>query len=182
MPARSFAPGLLVVSLLACGTETPIEPTLNSARSLAAIPLTDIQSAPLSFEQFVPCAAGGAGETIEWTGELTLVFHSTTLLDRDGELRRLLAVFSFSGTLTGIGQTTGDVYQVRYSQHGPSHEPDIIDRAAPLSNFVLDLRIRSADGRFLGRERVRAHITTSPSGETKDAEQTFPYRTEASRT
>lgn len=164
MRSRSFAVPLLV-ALLGCGTDSPLEPPLDAARPLAAIPLTDIQSAPLSFEQFVPCAAGGAGETIAWEGELTLVFHSTTLLQRDGSLRRLLAVFSFSGTLTGVGQTTGEVYQVRYSQHGPTHEPDIIDRAAPLSNFVLDLRIRSADGRFLGRERVRAHITTSPSGE-----------------
>ena len=47
------------------------------------IPLTDVQSAPLSFEQFVPCAAGGTGETIEWTGVLTLVFLLVHLVPGD---------------------------------------------------------------------------------------------------
>jgi hypothetical protein len=74
----------------------------------AAETFSDNQRVPLEFfDVFVPCAAGGAGEVVSLEGTLHIASHVT--LDGAG---------GFHGTfhanpqgVTGVGQTTGDVYR-----------------------------------------------------------------------
>lgn len=167
-PYRITSP-LLGLLIFACGESgTPLEPggsTLDApARSAAAIPLTEIQHFPTAFSEFLPCANDGAGEFIDWSGELTLVFHSTTLLTKEGELKTLLATFQVTGSLAGIGQSTGDSYLGRYGRHGPVHEREILDSARFDHNLVFDIQVRSAKGALVGIQTIRAHTTTDPEG------------------
>lgn len=156
--------------ILACGEAgTPFEPAdrvLNAPIvAAAAIPLTEVQHFSTTFTQFLPCANGGAGEDIDWTGELQLVFHSTTLLTKDGELKTLLATFETTGKLDGVGRTTGDRYVGKYSSHGPVHEREILGSSRFNHNLVFVIQVKSARGALVGIQTIRAHTTVSPDGD-----------------
>lgn len=62
---------------------------------------------PQPFQRLVPCAAEGAGELVDLSGTLHLLFH-TTLDGSGGFHTRFLA--NPQG-VTGIGLTTGDIYR-----------------------------------------------------------------------
>ena len=161
---------LLGLIVFACGEAgTPFEPhnrVLDAPIvAAAAIPLTEVQHFSNSFTQFLPCANGGAGEDIDWTGELQLVFHSTTLLTKDGELKTLLAAFNSTGSLEGVGRTTGDRYVAKYSSHGPVHERDLLGSSRFNHNLVFVIQVKSARGALVGIQTIRAHTTVSPDGD-----------------
>jgi hypothetical protein len=99
--------GLFVLS---CDqASNPVEETLSdqSGVSLAkATTFTDNLSIPVSIQLFVPCAAGGAGELIEVSGPLHILFHETV----NGNNFHVKIHFQPQG-LSGSGFTTGDKYQ-----------------------------------------------------------------------
>ena len=62
---------------------------------------------PISFEQFVPCANGGAGEILDVSGPLNVNIHTTT--NNNGGTNVLM---HFNPQrIRGVGRDTGDVYQ-----------------------------------------------------------------------
>jgi hypothetical protein len=161
---------LLSSIVLACGEAgPPFEPEGGILDApivaAAAIPLTEVQHFSTAFTQFMPCANGGAGEDIDWTGELQLVFHSTTLLTKSGELKTLLAAFNTSGSLVGVGETTGDRYVGKYSSHGPVHEREILGSSRFNHNLVFNVQVRSGRGALVGIQSIRAHTTVTPDGD-----------------
>jgi hypothetical protein len=168
---RAGLSGVVIGSIvLACGEAgAPFEPdgrVLDAPIvAAAAIPLTEVQHFSTEFTQFLPCANGGAGEDIDWTGELQLVFHSTTLLTKSGELKTLLAAFNTTGSLDGVGRTTGERYTGKYSSHGPVHEREILGSSRFNHNLVFDIQVRSARGGLVGIQSIRAHTTVTPDGD-----------------
>ena len=79
----------------------------SSAAYAAAQTITTVEKIPIDQTAFVPCAAGGAGEEIQLTGQANIVTHVT--LDNTGN-----AHIKVQGTYQGVsgtGLTTGDKYQ-----------------------------------------------------------------------
>lgn len=73
----------------------------------AADTFTLSQTFPIDMVVFVPCAAGGAGELVELTGNLHDLFHVTF----DGRGGFHISVIDNPQGITGIGWTTGAKYQ-----------------------------------------------------------------------
>ena len=73
----------------------------------AAETFTDNEVVPINLVQFVPCAAGGAGEEVALSGELHLLFHIT--VDARGGVH--VKTHANPQGVRGIGLTTGDKYQ-----------------------------------------------------------------------
>jgi hypothetical protein len=79
----------------------------------------------ISFYEFVECAAGGAGEIVYVSGTLHYMWHATD--DANGGVH--LTMISHPMGVTGVGQTTGDVYrgvgalkeQVNYGNIGETY-------------------------------------------------------------
>jgi hypothetical protein len=61
----------------------------------------------VAFTEYVPCAAGGAGEDIYVSGTLHDLWHATD--DANGGLH--LTLLSQPMGVTAVGQTSGDVYR-----------------------------------------------------------------------
>jgi hypothetical protein len=79
---------------------------INTVESNAAITYTTNLKVDNDFSFFVPCANGGAGELVQLSGSLHLVFH-TTITGNNFHGK-------FQGQPQGISgycQTTGDKYQ-----------------------------------------------------------------------
>ena len=68
--------------------------------------VTDNESVPFSFSQFVPCANGGAGEVVDLSGDL----HVLTTLTINGNNVSAVSHFQPQG-ISGTGGTTGAKYQ-----------------------------------------------------------------------
>jgi len=91
-----IAVGMLMIVLLA--------PTTAFA---AAVTFTSSQSFPIDLVVFVPCAAGGAGEVVELTGNLHDLFSVT--FDSRGGVH--VTTLDNPQGVTGYGMTTGAKYQ-----------------------------------------------------------------------
>jgi hypothetical protein len=79
-------------------------PSSSSAAYVAAQTITTVEKIPIDHTSFSPCAADGAGEEIQLTGEANIVSHVT--LDNTGGGHTNLHV-NFKGVI-GTGLTTGD--------------------------------------------------------------------------
>ena len=78
------------------------------ARAQATTVATNVRiPLPQPFQVFIPCAAGGAGELVDFSGTLHVLVHST--LDGSGGFHAKTH-FQPQG-VTGVGLTTGDIYQ-----------------------------------------------------------------------
>src|SRR5262245_11131203 len=60
---------------------------------------------PVDFLQFVPCADGGAGEDVHLTGTIHTIIRTTINGNKVG-----IKTQTNPQRVSGIGQTTGDVY------------------------------------------------------------------------
>jgi hypothetical protein len=105
---RLVLAAMLVVVASGCqqdGTTAPrmIEP--NLAANSGGVE-TNVRF-PILFVAFVPCANGGAGETILLDGYLHSIFN--VLVDGNGGFH--LKIHDQPQGLSGTGQTTGDKYQ-----------------------------------------------------------------------
>lgn len=90
-------PGSLFVAIALVLLVQP--PSLSAAATSTSVPFAQIN--------FVPCAAGGAGELVFLSGNLHIVTGVT--VDKRGGLH-VVTHFQPQGA-TGVGLTTGDVYQ-----------------------------------------------------------------------
>jgi hypothetical protein len=79
----------------------------SSAAYAAAQTITTVEKIQIDQTSFVPCAAGGAGEEIQLTGQANIVFHGT--LDNAGGAHIKLHG-NYKGVI-GTGLTTGDKYR-----------------------------------------------------------------------
>jgi hypothetical protein len=81
----------------------------SSAAYAAAQTMTTVEKIPIDQTSFIPipCAAGGAGEEIQLTGQANLVFHVT----RDNTGGAHIKLHGNYEGVTGTGLTTGDKYQ-----------------------------------------------------------------------
>jgi len=69
-------------------------------------------SFPVSFSEFVPCANGGAGEIVDFTGTVHSLLRTTINGNRFSQ--------TFEGNyqgVTGTGETTGDTYVGDGAEH-----------------------------------------------------------------
>ena len=78
-----------------------------SAAYAAAQTITTVEKIPIDQTSFIPCAADGAGEEIQLTGQANLVIHMT--LDNNGGAH-IKVQGNYKGVV-GTGLTTGDKYQ-----------------------------------------------------------------------
>jgi len=72
-----------------------------------ATTFTDNVRVPINISVFIPCAAGGAGESVELSGTLHLLFEIT--VDSNGGVH--MKTHAQPQGVRGVGLTTGDKYQ-----------------------------------------------------------------------
>jgi hypothetical protein len=90
----------MILSLLLMGGAAP-------AHAEAAITFNLVQFVPIQFSQSVSCAAGGAGEVLDFSGTLQEFIHGTLT----GGGRVTFSAKAVPNNLIGVGRTTGDVYR-----------------------------------------------------------------------
>lgn len=111
---------------------------------------------PIDIVVFVPCAAGGAGELVELSGDLHALFHVT--LDGSGGFHAK-SHFQPQG-VSGTGLTTGDKYQ------GTGVTQDQFNGKVGFEfTFVNNFRIigQGPGNNFLVHENF--HVTVNANGE-----------------
>jgi hypothetical protein len=148
-----------VVALAACESNTlaPADATAASPQlSNAAVASTQASSYPVDLLVFVPCAAGGAGETIQVSGTVKDLFHIT--LNAGGHLS--VMVEDNPQGVSGYGLTTGTQYQATGVTRS-SFTTAFGSTQAYTNNF----RMISAGsgGNFMIQEN--AHVTVNANGE-----------------
>lgn len=119
--------------------------------------LTVNDSSPLALSQFVPCANGGAGETVDLSGDL----HSLITLTINGNHVSGNSHFQPQG-ISGTGETTGAKYQatgITTENFGGS-----LQNGQFIDTFVNNFRIigQGPGNNFLVHEV--AHITVNADG------------------
>lgn len=111
--------GRIVAALFLVGVLISAQTPSSYAQSS---PFTVNARFPLQIEVFIPCANGGAGETVNLSGILHEVFHVTEFADGTFFLK----IHDQPQNITGVGETTGAVYeatgvtQTRISSIGPT--------------------------------------------------------------
>ena len=126
-----------------------------TAASAAADSFTVSSSFPIDILVFVPCAAGGAGEAVELTGNLHDLFHVT--FTPSGGFR--LSVVDNPQGISGFGFSTGAKYQ------GTGITRDNFGgRIGFEETFINNFRIigQGAGNNFLVHENF--HITVNANG------------------
>jgi hypothetical protein len=112
-------------------------------------------SMPIDIVVFIPCAAGGAGELVELTGELHLLFATT--LNSNGGFH--VKMHAQPQGVSGIGMTTG----AKYQGTGVTQE-EFNANAGVQQTTVNNFRII---GQGPGNNSVlheNTHITVNPDG------------------
>lgn len=140
--------------LSACNADvpTPSEPIAMNAR-FAAVVSSDNLSVPFTFSEFVPCANGGTGETVNLSGDLHVLIHQT--VSASGEV-----VTKLQGNpqgISGIGEITGDKYQA-------TGVPDDIEHGTGTFTFINNYRIigRGPGNNLLVHQTL--HVTVNANG------------------
>jgi hypothetical protein len=163
----------LLVTLAACSNDLPTTPSVTVGRrapsttpavadaevgTMAAMTATSTFSFPLPqpFQRFVPCAAGGSGELVDLSGTLRLIIHTT--VDGGGGFHSEVLVHPQG--VTGIGLTTGDIYQGTGAT-----QTTLNGTVGEQSTFVDNFRLigHGPDNNFLLHQTV--HVTINASGE-----------------
>lgn len=141
-------PGSLVMAIALLALIQP--PTLSAATTSVQMPFSQVN--------VVPCAAGGAGESVLLSGTLHVV--SGVTLDNAGGVH-LTIHFQPQGA-TGVGLTTGDVYQA----NGLTRQGQNVNSGGlPLTlSFVNNFRlVGPGPGNNLQVHQV-THITINENG------------------
>jgi hypothetical protein len=128
--------------------------------SAQAVTETTSLSIPLDQVAFVPCANGGAGEFVQLSGELHVLFHVS--ISDSGQLT-IKEHFQPQGA-TGVGLTTGDTYQATGVTQGIT-TVDTVDGFPFETTFVNNFRIigHGLDNNLL--VHTTFHVTVNANGE-----------------
>jgi len=112
---------------------------------------------PLATTVTVPCAAGGAGEIVDLTGEVHAVFSVT--VDANGGVH--IATHFNNAGVNGIGLTTGNKYQASGGDYFVSNSGGTANELTFVNNFLL---VAPGSGNNL-RVHELAHVTVNANGE-----------------
>jgi hypothetical protein len=126
-----------------------------SAAYAAAQTFTGVVKIPVDTTDFVPCAAGGAGEEVHLTGEIHDLFHIT--LDSAGGAH-VKVQLSDQG-ISGTGLTTGDKYH-RTGATNFEFNAKVGEQTTVVNNF--DIIGQGNGNNFL--LHVTLHITVNANG------------------
>src|SRR5881396_3871254 len=147
-----------VAALAACDT-APTAPAANRDRpSFSAVTSNTNITIPIDLFVFVPCANGGAGELIEVSGPLHVLFQLT--ISNTGDVL-LYAHFQPQG-ISGTGFVTGDKYQAT----GITQSTNTLSTPFPItSTFVNNFYMigQGPDNNFKVHET--SHLTINANGE-----------------
>jgi hypothetical protein len=151
----SIAVFAIVAALVLFGAAIVTTPLQQQQAYAQAETITETERFPVEEATFVPCAAGGEGEVVQWTGEVQSVFH-TTFDSADGFH---LKIHGNAKGLSGTGLTTGDKYQVTGASNIESNAKVGIEQT-----FVINFHIigPGKGNNFLLHELF--HITVNPDG------------------
>jgi hypothetical protein len=131
--------------------------SLCLAQASSSTLVTDV---PIEGDFDVPCANGGAGETVSLSGVLHVVIHTT--IDDSGGFHSNLRVNA--PNLTGVGQVTGDVYRAM----GPGHITEITGGESLHNEFafldIVKLVGPGPDNNLSLRNYM--HVVINANGET----------------
>lgn len=142
MKPKSFPLIAAVIALLS--------PPIGSAEVITQIEI------PLATTVTVPCAAGGAGEIVDLTGEVHAVFSVT--VDASGGVH-VVTHFNNAG-VSGIGLTTGNKYQASGGNHFVSNADGTGNEFTFVNNFLMTA---PGSGNNL-RVHELVHVTVSANG------------------
>lgn len=148
---------LVALTILAAACDSPLV-TEDYQAHFSATTSTESIKEPFSMTQFVPCAAGGAGESVLLQGTLHVLLHLTE--DSQGGFHAK-AHFQPQG-VHGYGLTTGDKYQATGVTQDQSSSTT---NGASTFTFVNNFRIigQGSGNNFLVHNNV--HITLNANGE-----------------
>jgi hypothetical protein len=123
-----------------------------------ALAITTNDFVPFALDVFVPCANGGAGETVSVEGILHLQQHITI----NGN-RVTLKTHAQPQGADGVGQTTGDSYQAV----GVTQEVDTLPLIAGATEFTFVNNFRligqKTDNNFQVHQTI--HVTINANGD-----------------
>jgi hypothetical protein len=112
---------------------------------------------PLATTVTVPCAAGGAGEMVDLTGEVHAVFSAT--VDANGGLH--IATHFNNVGVSGVGLTTGDKYQAAGGDYFVSNSGGGANEFTFVNNFEM---MAPGSGNNLHVHEL-VHVTVDANGE-----------------
>jgi hypothetical protein len=141
---------------------------LGVAPALAqATTVTDNVLVPTEIFVFVPCARGGAGEFVQLSGTLHILF--VTIIDDKGGFH---SKFHFQPQgISGTGLTTGDKYQATGVTQGSFN-----GKVGFETSFVNNFKIigQGPGNNFLIHENF--HVTVNPNGEVTASVDNFSVK------
>lgn len=126
-------------------------------------PSVVVQTWPISVVQFVPCAAGGAGETVTLSGQANVIFR--TVVDSSGGIHTSFHI-SYQG-VSGSGLSTGNQYQGAGVFQGTT-----TSSASSVSTFSTMLRLVGQGANNNLTVRTQFHLTFNANGELTSILQT----------
>jgi hypothetical protein len=129
--------------------------------SAQADTFTSNENSPDTFVMFVPCAANGAGELVELSGNIHVLFHVT--FDGRGGFHAI-SHFQQQG-VSGIGLTTGDRYRSTWVTQNQWNGKEWNGTVGFENTFADNLRIigPGPGNNFLVHRNV--HITVASNGD-----------------
>ena len=155
---RALGLGILFAALAGCSS-SPTGPSADSAAGITpdfkATAFTESLKFTIDLLAFIPCANGGAGELVTFSGTLHEVFHLTI----NGQ-NFLLKLHDQPQGLKGVGETTGDVYNATGVTQDKSRSGTVGFTETFVNNFKL---IGPGPGNnLLIHENV--HVTVNANG------------------
>ncbi len=144
---------LLVLAVAGCGQGPSSDERLSPQAANAEV---DVLTWPIDVAQFVPCAAGGAGETVTASGQGRVIFR--TIVDASGGIHTSFHI-SYQG-VSGSGLSTGDKYQGVGVFQGTS-----TSSAGSVSTFSTTLRLVGQGSNNNLTVRTQFHLTFNANGE-----------------
>jgi hypothetical protein len=146
---------IAIVSALTLFGAAIVTTPLQQQAYARASTFTDSERIPVDSEQFVPCAAGGEGEVVQWTGETQNVFHLT--FDSAGGVHLKLHVNGKG--ISGTGLTTGDKYQVTGAVNIEFNSKVGLEQTIGINFHIIG---PGKGNNFLLHELL--HVTVNPDG------------------
>jgi hypothetical protein len=150
---------VLTAVLAACAESATAPATPDVAPAFAATTTTTSTVVAFALDVVVPCAAGGAGETVSLTGRLHVLLHTTVNADGTVHVKTHFQPQALGGT----GQTTGDNYR------GVGVTQDILTvhpGGFPVtSSFINNFRMIGQGRGNNFQVHENAHITINANGD-----------------